>query len=74
MQDVVKMLIMIAEILRKHIKNSGKSRYQISGETGLNESVLCRLMQGTGISDKNADVLCEYFGLELKPKIKSKKR
>ncbi len=68
------MTFMIAEILRKHIEDAGKSRYQISHETGLNESILCRLMQGTGISDTNADILCEYFGLELKPKQQSKKR
>ncbi len=65
---------MIAETLREQIEKSGMSRYQISQDTGLNESILCRLMQGTGISSTNADILCEYFELELKPIKKNKKR
>jgi ribosome-binding protein aMBF1 (putative translation factor) len=67
---------MILENITKAIKKSGKSRYQISKETGIDEAVLCRIVTGSGTgscSTKTADILCRYLGLELVAK-KSKKR
>jgi len=68
---------MIIENLAKAIKHSGKSRYQISKETGIDQAVLCRIAKGSGgrfsCSTKTVDKLCKYLGLELTPK-KSKKK
>jgi hypothetical protein len=64
---------MIIEMLRKHIKTCGKSRYQISKDTGIDQAALCRIMQGGSCKAETVDILCKYFGLELVRK-KSKKR
>ena len=64
---------MIFEQIIKAIEKSGKSRYQIWKDTGIDQAVLCRLMQGGSCTVKTADILCHYLGLELKPK-KSRKR
>jgi hypothetical protein len=55
----------IIEIIRKHIKTCGKTRYQISKETGVNEDQLCRIMQGKTCTVETADILLNQFGLEL---------
>jgi hypothetical protein len=52
------------------INKSGKSRYQISKETRVDQAVLCRIVNGGSCGMKTADILCEYFGLELRPKKK----
>lgn len=55
--------------LAKAIKKSGKSRYQISKETGIDQAVLCRIATGSGsCSLKTFNRLCEYLGLELMEK------
>lgn len=56
---------MILDTIKKAIKKSGKTRYQIAKETGVNESQLCKIMQGTDLRCATADILCEYLGLEL---------
>ena len=60
---------MILENIAKAMKNSEKSRYQISKETGISQAVLCRIATGSGgrfsCSTKTADLLCRYLGLEL---------
>ena len=69
--------VMILEAIAKAIEKSGKSRYQISKETGIDQAVLCRIATGSGTgscSTKTADILCKYFGLELKPKKPKKKK
>ncbi|MHC4623682.1 MAG: hypothetical protein ACYS4W_07235 [Planctomycetota bacterium] len=43
----------------------GKSRYQISKETGIDEAALCRIMQGGSCKVETADILLSYFGFEL---------
>ena len=54
------------DIIKKEIEQSGKSRYQISIETGLAESLLFRIYHGTtGISAKTAQTLLDYFGYEI---------
>ena len=59
--------------IRKQIKTCGKSRYQISKETGIDKAALCRIMQGGSCKAETADILLEYFGFELVAK-KGKKR
>lgn len=67
---------MILESIAKAIEKSGKSRYQIAKDTGIDNAVLCRIVTGSGTgscSTKTADILCKYLRLELVAK-KSKKR
>ena len=63
----------IIETLRKEIKTCGKSRYQISKDTGIDNAALCRIMQGGSCKAETADILLKYFGFELVKK-KSKKK
>ena len=63
----------IIETLRKEIRICGKSRYQISKETGIDQAALCRIMQGGSCIVETADILLDYFGIELKPKKKKVK-
>ena len=55
----------IIETLRKEIKTCGKSRYQISKETGIDNAALCRIMQGGSCKAETADILLKYFGLTI---------
>lgn len=63
---------MIVEIIRKHIKTCGKTRYRISQDTGVDEATLCRIIAGKACSTETADILLNYFGLTITKK--SKKR
>ena len=66
---------MILEKIAEAIKKSGKSRYQIAKDTGIDNAVLCRIVTGSGTGScgtKTADILCKYLGLELTEK-KTKK-
>ena len=56
---------MIIEEIRKQIKRSGKSRYRISRDTGIDEAALCRIMQGGSCKVETADKLLKYFGLTI---------
>ena len=63
--------VMILEAITKAIEQSGKTRYQISKDTGIDQAVLCRIATGSGTgscSTKTADILCKYLGIELKPR------
>jgi hypothetical protein len=64
---------MIMELIRKHITTCGKSRYRISKDTGIDKAALCRIMQGGSCKAETADVLLEYFGLELVRKKRKRK-
>ena len=59
---------MILENIRKAIKKSGLSRYRIAKDTGIDQSVLFRIINNGSCSIQTADILCEYLGLALKPK------
>ncbi len=66
---------MILENIAKAVEKSGKSRYQISKETGIDQAVLCRIVTGSGTgscSTKTADILCKYFGLTITEKKKAR--
>ena len=65
---------MILENIAKAIEKSGKSRYQISKDTGIDNAVLCRIVSGGSCSTKTIDVLCEYLGLELVAKKKKERQ
>ena len=52
--------------LRQAIERSGKTRYRISNETGIAESVLSRFMHGkSGLSMESVDLICGCLGLRL---------
>ena len=56
----------ILEQLAKAIEDSGVTRYRISKDTGVNQSVLLRIVKGTGGCNlETLDTLCDYLGLEL---------
>ncbi len=61
-------LAMIIEKMRKQIKTCGKSRYQISKDTGIEQAVLCRIMQGGSCKVETADKLLDYFDLTITKK------
>lgn len=59
----------MTEVLKTAIERSGKTRYQISQDTGILQTSLSRFMRGeTSLRLDKADVLAEYLGLELKPR------
>ncbi|HIJ72226.1 MAG TPA: helix-turn-helix domain-containing protein [Planctomycetes bacterium] len=67
---------MILEQIAVAIRKSGLSRYKISKDTGIDQSVLCKIVTGSGSSScgiRTADKLCKYFGLELVAKKKRKR-
>ena len=64
-------IMMILESITKAINKSGKTRYQISKETGIDEAVLCRIVSGGSCSMKTANILCKYLKLKL---VSSKKK
>ena len=59
---------MIMGTLRQAIKKSGKSRYRIHKDSGIDQAVLCKIMGGGTCSMETADMLCEYLGLKLRPR------
>ena len=65
---------MIIESIREAIEKSGKSRYRVSKDTGIDNSVLHRIVNGGSCSIETANTLLEYFGLTIaKQKRKRKK-
>jgi transcriptional regulator with XRE-family HTH domain len=56
----------ILDAIREAIEASGKTRYRIAKDMGLNESHLSKLMRGeAGLSVESLTKLAEYLGLEL---------
>lgn len=52
--------------LRRAVESSDKTRYSISKETGIDQSILSRFVnQGAGLSMESVDKLCECLGLRL---------
>lgn len=57
----------LTDQLRQMVNDCGQTRYAISKATGIDESVLCRLMSGERFLSPSAlDTLAEYLGLELR--------
>jgi len=57
---------LFTEQLREAVLNADKTRYRISVETGIAQSILSRFInQGAGLSTDSIDKLCECLGLHL---------
>lgn len=66
----------IAEQLVKAIEDSGQTRYAISKGSGINQSMLSRLVNGErAMSFDAAERLADYLGLEVvvRPRRRSRK-
>jgi DNA-binding phage protein len=59
---------MILEAVNKAMEKSGKTRAEISRETGIDQTILWRLVHGGTCSIPTLDCLCKCLGLELKPR------
>jgi transcriptional regulator with XRE-family HTH domain len=57
---------MVLDEIRKAMKASGKTRYRLWKETGIDQSHLSRLMHGeAGLSVENLEGLARALGLEI---------
>ena len=56
---------MIIKKLQFAIKNSDKTRYGIYKDTGVNQGVLSRIVNGGGCSIETAEILLKYFKLKI---------
>ena len=55
-----------SEQLRRAVETSDKTRYRISKETGIAQSILSRFVnEGAGLSMESVDKLVECLGLRL---------
>jgi len=67
--------IKLTEQVRQAIETCGKTRYQISQDTGIDQATLCRFMGGKGgLSNPILDTLGEYLGLRIVADKPSKKK
>ena len=58
--------VKLSEQVRRAIETCGKTRYQISQDTGIDQATLCRFMGGKGgLSIPVLDTLGEYLGLRI---------
>ena len=65
----------ISDVLRKAIVDSGKTFLALERETGVIRQSLMPFARGeSGINIEAADKLAQYFGLELRPAAKPKKK
>jgi hypothetical protein len=59
----------LSDQLRQAVRDAGKagcSRYRISKETGIDQSVLSKFVTGErGLSADSTDLLCEFLELDL---------
>jgi hypothetical protein len=59
--------IKLTEQIRQAIDTCGKTRYQISQDTGIDQATLCRFMgHKGGLSNPILDTLGEYLDLEIR--------
>lgn len=65
----------LTETLRRVMIESGETHIGISRETGVTRPSIIRFLRGEqSLYLDAADKLAEYFGLELKPKKRSKRK
>ncbi len=57
--------VMIIELIRKKIKESGLSLNQLTRETGIDTAALSRIMNGGSCKVETADILFKFFGIEV---------
>lgn len=55
----------IADKLRRAIKGSGKTKYQLAKETGIPQSTIGRFMAGKNMGVDQAGILAEHLGMDL---------
>jgi ribosome-binding protein aMBF1 (putative translation factor) len=58
--------VMLLETVKRAIESNGKSRNQISRDTGIDPTILWRVTHGQGCSVETLDRLCVYLGLKLR--------
>ena len=64
-----------SEQLRRALETSDKTRYRISKETGIDQSILSRFVnRAAGLSMENVDKLVECLGLRLLAEDRPEKR
>ncbi len=64
----------LTDKLIRTIKRSRITRYRIAKDTGVSQSLLSRFVSGErSISLETAELLCDYFKLELVEKAKRRK-
>jgi transcriptional regulator with XRE-family HTH domain len=64
----------LSEVVRSAIESCGKSRYRISLETGIAQSVLSRFLSGErGLSLEALDVLLPYLEIEVSTRAKRRR-
>jgi len=64
----------IFHALRHAIKSSRVSRYRMSKELGIDQSVFSRFMSGEiGLTVVNVERIADYLGLEISFRLKAKK-
>lgn len=61
------------ETIRECIKKSNLSRYEISKQTGVSQTILYRIVRGGDCMSETADKLLEFFNYELRKKQPFKK-
>ncbi len=63
----------VSDQLRRAIDECGLTKYRIYVETGVDQATLSKFVRGErGVSLDTFDVLCDYLGLELRPRGKGK--
>jgi hypothetical protein len=69
------MMKTLTDQIRKAIETGGKTRYQISKETGIDEATLSRFMYGKGgLSMAGLDAIGKSLGLQIVAGKPSKKK
>jgi hypothetical protein len=58
-----------ADVIRRAVRDSGKTPYAVALESGVPQAVLSRFLRGArGLNLDTAEKLCRALGLELRPK------
>lgn len=55
----------LTDDIRKAVETCGMTRYRISQETGIPQSVLSRFMAGGGARSETLDTLADLLGLKI---------
>jgi hypothetical protein len=66
----------VSEALRQAIVNGGETHYRIGKETGVRPHVIDRFVsrEREHLNTVTVDRLCEYLGLELRPRKKPRRK
>lgn len=59
------MVMSLTDDIRKAIESCGMTRYRISQETGIPQSVLSRFMAGHGAASETLDKLADLLNLKI---------